>query len=249
MMTAAFQTSWNASFSKRRERPECFRRRISRARQTNQPHEPHLSPSNYPHMNPIPPQQTIPPGAPETKSCRVTLAMAFLCLILAVVHFHALWPYQLSRWALCAGAIYLLSQSSGWRRGVFAVCAVFYNPIQPVDFDDLWPAVNAITVIALLATMSWDSWRELPRLGKIGASWLVIILFVGGLSAAGAAAILAFFRADDPLLLLGCLVGFPLCLAVLFSPIALLDWISRRNDRRARRSKASSSPAPQSGVV
>lgn len=82
---------------------------------------------------------------------RLALAMAGLCLILALVKFHALWPYQLSRWGICAGSVWLSIQSAGWRRVLCGALAVIYNPIQPIAFGELWPWVNGFSAGCFIA--------------------------------------------------------------------------------------------------
>lgn len=81
---------------------------------------------------------------------RVSFAMAGLCLLLALVKFHAIWPYQLSRWGICAGSVWLAVKFIGWRRATAAVLAVIYNPIQPIAFGELWPWVNGLSAVALV---------------------------------------------------------------------------------------------------
>ncbi len=70
-------------------------------------------------------------------------------MVLALVEFDDDWPYQLSRWALCAGAAWSATQGAGWRRVGFAIMAVIYNPIAPISFDDEWWIVNVLTAVFL----------------------------------------------------------------------------------------------------
>lgn len=86
------------------------------------------------------------------------LTMAGLCAFVAVIKFDALWPYQLARWALCAGCGWSAYQSRGWRRGLLGALAVIYNPIQPIAFGDLWPWVNGLSAVLLIIALPPGSW-------------------------------------------------------------------------------------------
>lgn len=78
--------------------------------------------------------------------------MAVWCVILAVSDFGALWPYQLSRWAMCIAAIVLTVQvnSNTWRGIITMIVAILFNPIAPVHFRDMWPAVDSLSAVALV---------------------------------------------------------------------------------------------------
>ena len=78
------------------------------------------------------------------------LILASICLLLALVKFHVYWPYQLSRWTLCAGGVWLAFKTTGWRRVAVGALAVIYNPLAPVHFGDLWPWVNGLSAAILL---------------------------------------------------------------------------------------------------
>lgn len=90
-----------------------------------------------------------------------TLLMAAWCIVLAHANFDEIWPYQLSRWALCIGAV-LLVREFGFKtwRGILALSiAVAFNPVSPIEFDDAWPMVDYIAAAALvaLAPIGWAS--------------------------------------------------------------------------------------------
>ena len=85
--------------------------------------------------------------------------------MLAFVRFHAIWPYQLSRWGLCAGAGWAAYRTAGWRRAGLVVLAVIYNPLQPITFDALWPWVNGLSAACFIAltpfparVRRWEKW-------------------------------------------------------------------------------------------
>lgn len=101
----------------------------------------------------IAPQKTPESGEEANELSKelllILLGMALVSLLLALVKFPAPWPYQLSRWAICAGAGWCSYKTGGWRRGVLAVLAVLYNPFQPIAFGDLWPWINALSFMLL----------------------------------------------------------------------------------------------------
>ena len=92
-------------------------------------------------------------------------------LVLASVHFSALWPYQLSRWAICGAALFALLYVRGWRMAVAGVIAILYNPIDPVAFGSLWPKVNALTVLGWLVLFPWGE-ATLKRMDRTWRWWL-----------------------------------------------------------------------------
>ena len=118
------------------------------------------------------PSESVGCGLTMSKEVQTILVgMAVVCLVLALVKFPALWPYQLARWAVCAGAAWCAYHSVGWRRGGGGVLAVLYNPIQPIAFGNLWPWVNGFTATLLLAVVMGDSkkscavWSQ--RIGRV----------------------------------------------------------------------------------
>jgi hypothetical protein len=62
-----------------------------------------------------------------------------------VAHFNVYWVYQLSRWAVCAVAIYGAVQfENGWKWPL-AVLALLFNPLVPIHFGrDAWQVVDGI---------------------------------------------------------------------------------------------------------
>jgi len=147
-------------------------------------------------MNQNAPREFLrPTPAPDTPGLDwrsvVPLAAAALCLLLALVKFSAYWPYQASRWALCAAGIWLAVQSTGWRRVLAGALAVIYNPFDPLAFGDLWPWVNAASAAACFSVskvpakmMKWPRWRELW--GDVKTTVKALVGFIiGGLILAG----------------------------------------------------------------
>lgn len=111
----------------------------------------------------------------------ILLGMAVVCLFLALVKIPALWPYQISRWAICAGAGWCSYKTRSWRRGVLAVSAVLYNPIQPVVFGELWPWINGASTVAflvILASLRKIKKETFKRAGALLA--LALIVAFGG---------------------------------------------------------------------
>lgn len=81
------------------------------------------------------------------------IALALWCLVLAVVKFHAIWPYQVSRWLVTIGAVFLAFQlgSSTWRGIIAFALAVTFNPVAPIHFGDLWTVVDVIAASLFIA--------------------------------------------------------------------------------------------------
>lgn len=80
---------------------------------------------------------------------------AFWCGFLAFSDFQSEWPYQLSRWALCAIALWvgLKLWNQGMRLGLIplAVAAVAFNPLAPIYFsEDEWKVVDWIGAFVFL---------------------------------------------------------------------------------------------------
>ena len=80
----------------------------------------------------------------------VLLIVAAWCLVLALVEFHGIWVYQISRWGICAAMVFEASRMPGNFRWPLWVLAVIYNPIAPIHFDDGWTLVNWMSTAALL---------------------------------------------------------------------------------------------------
>lgn len=91
------------------------------------------------------------PSRNAKAQCWMLLVLAGVCLLLTLVKFHMYWPYQLSRWGLCAGGICLASRGNDWRYIVVGALAVIYNPLLPFHFNDAWPWVNGISAAGWLA--------------------------------------------------------------------------------------------------
>ena len=87
----------------------------------------------------------------------ILMGMAVSSMILALVKFPALWPYQLARWAICAGAGWGAYHAGGWRQGLLGVLAVLYNPFQPIAFGDLWPWVNGLSAVGFIGAIQWQN--------------------------------------------------------------------------------------------
>ena len=85
----------------------------------------------------------------------VLLLAAAWCAVLGTVSFYSDWVYQLSRWGVCASAVYgALGAKGAWRWPLW-ILAVIYNPIAPVHFEgDQWKVVNWLSsaVLAICAT-------------------------------------------------------------------------------------------------
>lgn len=77
------------------------------------------------------------------------------CVVLAITDFDSLWPYQLSRWALCLVAVYSCIKIDGWRQFLPIALIVVFNPLAPITFSENqwqivdWVAFCAFGVIAL----------------------------------------------------------------------------------------------------
>ena len=119
---------------------------------------PVVSPVVSPNARQLKPEHLMDRAArPENSSSDakaqlwLLLVLAGVCLLLALVKFHVYWPYQLSRWGLCAGGIWLASRANGWRCVVLGALAVIYNPLLPFHFGDAWPSVNGISAAGWLA--------------------------------------------------------------------------------------------------
>jgi hypothetical protein len=127
---------------------------------------------------------------------RVALACAAWALLLAVVKLGALWPYQLTRWAMCGAAVWAAFNVRGWRLAVAGAIAVVYNPIDPLAFGSLWRWVNVLTAVGWLAVYPWSErvkrgvirplrWLFFPPAGSNSDDvWLhyfalVMLVFIG----------------------------------------------------------------------
>ena len=110
----------------------------------------------------------------------LVLGLAAWCLVLAFVKFHALWPYQLSSWAICALCVMLGIQAEGWRKVLLLVLAVIYNPIQPIHFGDAWKTVNLLSVLAFLSLLATSSWvgplKSLLKAVRVFGAYVFYIL-------------------------------------------------------------------------
>lgn len=144
---------------------------------------------------------------------RVALACAAWALLLAVVKFGALWPYQLTRWAMCGAAVWAAFNVRGWRLVVAGVIAVIYNPIDPLAFGSLWRWVNVLTAAGWLVVFPWGEamnrrvhrffeWVFVPSTRahplrhyfEIGLGWLVLALGIALI----AMAVLGKLKYPDP---------------------------------------------------
>jgi hypothetical protein len=144
---------------------------------------------------------------------RVALACAAWALLLAVVKFGALWPYQLTRWAMCGAAAWAAFNVRGWRLVVAGVIAVIYNPIDPLAFGPLWRWVNVLTAAGWLVVFPWGEamnrrvhrffeWVFVPSTRahplrhylEIGLGWLVLALAIVMI----ATAVLGKWKYPDP---------------------------------------------------
>lgn len=142
-----------------------------------------------------PPLQSIPRSRAQKPPfiLWLPLGMATWCAILAFVEFDSLWPYQLSRWALCSGSAILAVRfgPSTWRGIVACILAVLFNPIAPIHFGDAWPVVDCLSAISLIvispnvANFRIQDWVRRGRaLYRIFTDWLaklfVVLLIIFG---------------------------------------------------------------------
>jgi hypothetical protein len=96
---------------------------------------------NIPHaVNPAEPRKT-------SYSWLLLLAGVW-CIVLALANFDHYWPYQLSRWVVCAVAIHgALRFETGWK-WVLWTLAVLFNPIVPVHFGrNAWQVVDGLAAL------------------------------------------------------------------------------------------------------
>ena len=84
-----------------------------------------------------------------TKS--ILLAAGVWCVVLVVHRFSSYGVYQLSKWGVCAAAIFgVCNVKSGWRFALAAV-AVLFNPILPIHFvRDTWQILNGVAAAVFL---------------------------------------------------------------------------------------------------
>jgi len=73
--------------------------------------------------------------------------------VITTVNFHNYGVYQLSRWALCAAAIYgVMNLKSGWQ-WILGGVALLFNPILPIHSSrDVWQAVDGLAAGVFLAS-------------------------------------------------------------------------------------------------
>lgn len=141
---------------------------------------------------PIPPELRKPPRAAEVRGIAsistftLALGMAAWCVILIFAEFDSLWPYQLSRWALCSGSAILAFRfgPDTWRGVVACIIAILFNPIAPIHFGDAWPVIDCLAAIALIvispnpSNSRKEDWirraRALRNIVGDGFTWLMV---------------------------------------------------------------------------
>ncbi|MEO7100271.1 MAG: DUF6804 family protein [Luteolibacter sp.] len=82
---------------------------------------------------------------------RVLVVAGIWCGVLTFAHFHSISVYQLSRWAVCAAAIFgFLNTQSPWKWAMVAV-AVLFNPLGPIHFSrESWPVLDGMAAFAFI---------------------------------------------------------------------------------------------------
>lgn len=82
----------------------------------------------------------------------VLLGAGVWCAVLALVHFDHYWVYQLSRWGVCAAAVFGAVTLAGkpWQWPLWAL-AVLFNPIAPIHFGrDVWQILDGVAALVFI---------------------------------------------------------------------------------------------------
>ena len=101
--------------------------------------------------------RTVPPSLLLLSS-----GVAVWLAVLGFYRFSDYFVYQLSRWGVCAAAIF-----AGWNHyksgriaapPLLTVLAVIYNPLKPIALHELWPAVNILSALTFAGTAISPQW-------------------------------------------------------------------------------------------
>jgi hypothetical protein len=135
------------------------------------------------------PEQRKRVGPVSRKGTWLLLGMAAWCAAIALIDFSGDWVYDLSKWGVCAGCLFVGYQrwTEGERKWLIplGIVAVLFNPIAPIRFDSYeWRTVDWIVFSLFIgyAVLNLYESHVLRRIGKKIAKALAIILLVAGLS-------------------------------------------------------------------
>ena len=127
--------------------------------------EPSLEQAPMPDGSPLPDTPVLRnPASVLSSSSLLAFGMAAWCIVLAAVDFHARWPYEVSKWGICAGSIVLARhfEKGSWRFLLVCILAVIFNPIAPIHFANAWHTVDGIAAVGFVAVspVLGDKWPK-----------------------------------------------------------------------------------------
>lgn len=113
----------------------------------------------------------------------VMITAAIWCVVLGFSDFSGIWIYQLSRWALCAAAIWSGMQLNGWARYLMFITAVVFNPLQPIRFEqNEWKIVDFVAALAFFVPLAREMKWIKSAWSNRGAVAIVLVLGGGGIA-------------------------------------------------------------------
>lgn len=99
----------------------------------------------------------------RANSVRIAICGACVTMLLLALARMPYAYYQFLRWAVCATGVWLCfgaaKSKAPWLAFVYAIVAVFYNPIAPFAMKRAsWEVVNVIIVVVLLGGFVIQIW-------------------------------------------------------------------------------------------